>query len=194
MKNKLLFIIVCLTAFGCKQKHSNDEIYCMKGDTLCINKEYYDKMTDAEKMQLFIDKGIGNYCGIYNTKYTKNIRTSTQQFLYQVIAANKYDDPDAQARLDHCFPSFYPRCSGCLDLNSLDADTRKFILDNLWDAYKQDDAYPMAAACLSEYYATGNGVKKDVELSKVLKQHHDSISKAYKSPAYDRKWIRIMIR
>ncbi len=193
MKNKLLFVILCLIVFGCKQTHSSNEIYCLKGDTLCVNREYYDKMSDAERMQLFIDKGIGNYCGTTFCD-TKNIRTSTQQFLYQVIAANKYDDPDAQARLDHCFPSFYPRYSGCLNLNSLDADTRKFILDNLWEAYRHDDAYPMAAARLSEYYATGNGVKKDAELSQVLKQRHDSISKAYKSPIYDRKWIRIIIR
>ncbi|MTK51905.1 hypothetical protein [Paludibacter sp.] len=166
----------------------------MKGDALCINRKYYDKMSDAERRQLFIDKGIWDDWGANNFKDVKYRRTFTQLFLYQLIAANKYNNPNAQAHFGEYFTPFYPGSSRNLDLNVLDADTRKFILDNLWEAYKQDDAYPFAASYLSEYYATGNGVKKDAELSKVLKQRHDSISKAYKSPVYDRKWIKIMIR
>ncbi|MDP4202114.1 MAG: hypothetical protein Q8861_05420 [Bacteroidota bacterium] len=166
----------------------------MKGDTLCINREYYDKMTDAERMQFFIDKGTWNYWGANNFRDAKYTRTFTQLFLYQVIAANKYDNPNAQAHFGEYFTPFYCGSSGNLDLNALDADTRKFILDNLWTAYKHDDAYPFAASYLSEYYATGNGVKKDVEFSKALKQRHDSIAKIYKSPVEDTKWIKIIIR
>jgi hypothetical protein len=196
----MLVIVVCLTGLSCRQKDVKDELYYINGDTLSISEAYYDKMTDAEKMQLFIDKGIGNYIGKYSFKPSHTIRTSSQYFLYQFIAANKYDDTDAQTFFEDEFCDFFPiiaddRLNLSLDLNYLDPDTRKFILDNLWEAYKHNDVdVSKAAYKLSNLYAIGNGVKKDIEFSKYLYHRYDSISKIYKHPNYDEKWLKIIIK
>jgi hypothetical protein len=197
MKHVIFLYLCSLIVLGCSQNNHSSDNYYLVGDTLYINKEYLKTIPDAERKQLFIDTGNSIFLDSEDPKYE---RTFEQAFIYELIAVNKYNGSWGSTAFhslcQYHFP--YSHIGGELILDSLDLDSRNFILDNLEIGYKRGD--PLATAYLGEYYIWGDGVSKNIELGQKMKHQTDSIYIsglkeiiAHKR-VIDNQWFKIKIK
>ncbi|MTK53911.1 SEL1-like repeat protein [Paludibacter sp.] len=167
MKRITVLLLLCISLSGCKL-HKGKELnqVFIEGDTLCVNTEYFNKLSDHQLKRLFIQTGNPYVYALIFSHCSKE-----QRFIYSLIMGNKFGRKSYLIDAFQTYEPNYPTLKGheseaLMDFNALDEISRQQALGFLKES--AESKMFIAEERLGSYYLYGNGVKKDTQLGNEL--------------------------
>jgi len=160
----LLFILV-FSVFACVNKNASQTIqnWHITNDTLLVDNQFVDNLPQDQCKQLYIDTGND----IFRSHIGLN-DTYDQDFIYNFIAANKYNFHFGYMYGYMVFASHFPCVYNepVIILDSLDVDSRKMVLNWVLDAAHAGVMH--GKLVFNRMSALGVGVVKNTKLEDLM--------------------------